>query len=66
MKIPKYMKAKILKRATLQGKANSLQQDIEEWCMKHSIELDYEISHICLYTEPMMVALRTIKKIEED
>ena len=32
--IPKYIQKKILRRAELQGKANILQSEIEEWCAK--------------------------------
>lgn len=65
MKLPKYMREKILQRARLQGKANRLQLEIEEWCNKHGIEPEYAATHICLFIEPGMVALNTIREIEE-
>lgn len=65
MKVPKYMKQMIMRRAQIQGKANSLQTKIDEWCEKHNVDTEYNITHICLYTEPVMAALRTIKEIED-
>lgn len=65
MKIPKYMKKKIMQRAILQQKCNNLQIDIEEWCEKRGIELEYAVTHVCLYIEPSMVAQSTIEEIEK-
>lgn len=64
MKIPKYIKKKIQERARFQGKANWLQQEIEEWCAKRNIELEYTGTHICLYTEPYAVAAGVIESIK--
>ena len=64
MRVPKYLEKKIFKRAELQEKASVLQREIEEWCKKHDIELQYTISHVCLFAEPTMVALDTIEAIE--
>ena len=65
MKVPKYIEKKILQRAAAQMRANSLQKEIENWCKDHNIELTYCISHVCLFTEPGMVALTTKHDIEE-
>ena len=65
MKVPKYIEKKIRKRAMLQGAANVLQEEIEDWCAKHNIELEYSGTHICLYTEPGIVAIDTIERIEK-
>lgn len=65
MRVPKYIEKKILKRAKLQERATILQQEIDNWCEKHNIELKYSVSHVCLFTEPMMVALHTINEIKE-
>ena len=65
MKVPKHIEQKILRRASMQMKANSLQREIENWCEDHNIELTYCISHVCLFTEPGMVALTTKSDIEE-
>lgn len=65
MEIPKYIKKKILDRAKLQRRANVLQQDIDDWCKSHGIETEYSKTHICLLTEPSMVAVSTIEEIEE-
>lgn len=64
MKLPKYMRKKIIMRAKAQQTANNLQLEIEEWCEKNSVNLEYAITHVCLYTEPAMVALDTIERIE--
>ena len=64
MKLPKYLEKKIFKRAELQERASVLQREIEEWCEKHNIELQYAVTHICLFNEPMMVALDTIETIK--
>ena len=64
MKVPKYLEKKIFKRAEFQERASVLQNEIEEWCEKHNIELQYTISHVCLFNEPMMVALDTIESIK--
>lgn len=65
MKIPKYIEKKIYDRAMAQRKASCLQGEIEEWCEKHNVELEYNISHICLFTEPDMVAIDTIERIKK-
>lgn len=65
MKLPKYLEKKIFKRAELQERASVLQSEIEEWCEKHNIELQYTLSHVCLFNEPMMVALDTIQTIKD-
>lgn len=64
MKIPKYIEKKIRERARHQGKANCLQNEIEEWCEKHNIELEHSGTHICLYTEPYAVAFGVIESIK--
>ena len=64
MKMPKYIEKKIQERARFQGKANWLQQEIEEWCAKRNIELEYTCTHICLYTEPYAVAAGVIESIK--
>ena len=64
MKIPKYIEKKINERARHQGKASCLQEEIEKWCAKHNVNLDYSGSHICLFTEPGMVAITTIEQIK--
>ncbi len=64
MKIPKYIEKKIRERARYQGKANCLQAEIEEWCEKRNVELEYTGSHICLFTEPCAVARGVIESIK--
>ena len=65
MKLPKYMREKIMTRSVMQEKANRLQNEIEKWCEKHGVELEYCIAQVCLYVEPTMVALNTIESIEQ-
>jgi hypothetical protein len=65
MKIPKYIKQKIQARGEAQAKANSLQKEIEEWFEKRGLDIGtYQGSHVCLYTEPRMVALTHFRILE--
>ena len=64
MRVPKYLEKKIFKRAESQEMASVLQREIEEWCEKHNVELQYTFSHVCLFNEPMMVAFDTIESIK--
>lgn len=65
MKIPKYIMQKIKARCDAQVKANALQVEIEEWCEKKGIDIgEYQCTHICLYTEPLMVKHTHINILE--
>lgn len=63
--IPKYIQKKVLRRAELQTKANSLQIEIEEWCAKKGIELSYSNTHVALYVEPIATFVQTEQEINE-
>lgn len=67
MKAPKYIMQKIRARCEHQEKANSLQNEIEEWCEKHGIDIgEYHNTHVCLYTEPRMVMKSHHKILESE
>lgn len=61
--IPKYIEEKIKKRCDYQQRANALTTDIEDWCAKNGLTLEYCISHVCLFTEPGMVMKHTISEL---
>ncbi len=65
MKLPEYMRKKIMRRAKLQKEANALQTEIDEWCEKHGIECEWNVSHVGLFCEPGVAALSTIRTIEK-
>ena len=67
MKVPKYIKQKILVRCEAQAKANRLQIEIEEWFEKRGIDIgEYNGTHVCLYTEPTMVAKTHLQILERE
>lgn len=67
MKVPKYIKQKIIKRCEAQAKAIELQIEIEEWFEKNGIDIgEYCATHICLYTEPTTVMEKHLKILENE
>lgn len=67
MKIPKYIKEKIVARCEAQCKANELQIEIEKWCEQKGIDIgEYVAKHVCLYTEPTMVMNTHLKILESE
>ena len=65
-KTPKYILDKIQQRAKYQARANKLTLEIDEYLEKNNIEFEYTISHVCLFTEPAMVARVLTSKLTED
>ena len=65
MKVPKYIRAKIIKRCTAQMTATSLQIEIEEWCCRNGIENQFNCSHVVLFEEPRTTAATYLEEIKK-
>ena len=65
MKIPKYIRKRILYREKLQLKSNEIQADIEKWFEKHNIEVEWKNTHVAFYVEPTATKSMYLRTLEE-
>lgn len=65
-KVPQYILKKIEQRERAQQLANNITMELDEYLEKNNIEFEYINSHICLFTEPEMVANKLREALEED
>lgn len=64
-KVPKRILQLIERRERAQMLANNITMELDEYLENNNIEFEYTNSHICLFTEPEMVANKLREVLEE-
>ena len=65
-RVPKRIFQLIERRERAQELANNITMELDEYLENHYIEFEYTNSHICLFTEPEMVANKLRETLEEE
>lgn len=65
-KVPKRILQLIERRERAQMLVNNITMEIDEYLEENNIEFEYTNSHICLFTEPEMVANKLRETLEEE
>jgi hypothetical protein len=65
-RVPKRILQLIERRERAQMLANNITMELDEYLEKQDIEFEYTNSHICLFTEPEMVANKLREVLEEE
>ena len=64
-KVPKRILQLIERREKAQELANNITMELDIFLEENNIEFEYTNSHICLFTEPEMVANKLRETLEE-
>lgn len=64
-RVPKRILQLIERRERAQELANNITMELDEYLEENNIEFEYTNSHICLFTEPEMVANKLRETLEE-
>ena len=65
-RVPKRILQLIERRERAQMLANNITMELDEFLEKNNIEFEYTNSHICLFTEPEMVANKLRETLEAE
>lgn len=65
-RVPKRILQLIERRERAQELANNITMELDEYLEENNIEFEYTNSHICLFTEPEMVANKFRETLEEE
>ena len=63
-RVPKRILQLIERRERAQELANNITMELDEYLEENNIEFEYTNSHICLFTEPEMVANKLRETLE--